>query len=248
MGGKSKEQKHPGKAMPLHALVYMSVKAAIGLYDRKRGEEELKSVMPLSDGPLACYIFLLAGIVTALIAIATSLESYYLTNFASDTLSEATGIAQARIPFESLLPIAAFDLILYVLIGVIIAIASEGVAFLIIKMSGGEGRFADQFYLSSVIGLSVSIASGLSLLFPLNVFFSLLCIQIVVGLATIAIVIYLAVLVNARAYRIVHGISMLHAISVILLVGVPRLALTIFMMNLLAPALGLPVPISVPGV
>ncbi len=257
MGGKKAQTQPEGSvskaAAPakgtqrLLGSLHKSAKAAYGLFHHESAENELRGVLQLADTKLACYIFFLSGVITALISFATSIESYYLTNFASDTLSEATGIIPKKIAFASLLPVAVYDFILYIVAGVVISIAFEAAAFAIIKMSGGKGKLSEQFYLSSVIGLAVSFASVLSLLFPLNVFFSLLCIQIVVGIGFMIALAYLILFLNAKAYRMVHDISMLHAITVLLVVGVPRLAVTFFIMNALAPALGLPMPMSVPG-
>ncbi len=204
-------------------------------------DEVLSPLVPLADLRLAVGLILLSGALMTLIALVTTFLSMQLANFASDTLTQVTGIPQESLTLANLVPIAAYQLILYFPINLAVTVAYEALAFGIIKLSGGEGTFTQQLYMASVTGLAMSFATLLSLAAPLP------CLQIVAGLALVAITFYVLFYVNPKVYVIVHRIGFGHALLVTVVLTIPKLIVLAFASNYLALAMGFPAPVIFGG-
>jgi hypothetical protein len=240
MGGKKTNAPERKLALPPLLLeVSAGYKSAVDLYSPGKLAETLGKMIESGAKP-AYAILLLSGIITFFLAFATSLESVYLVNYASDMISDVSGIPQPRLDLDSLVPVVVFQLILYLPVSIAATIISEALSFGIIKATGGAGKFMTQLYVASVIALSVSFGGVLSL------FILLPCLQIIAGLGLLAVTLYFMLYVSARAYSAIHGISMLHAGIVVILLAIPRLAVLAFMTNWLAALMGLPAPIVLP--
>lgn len=239
MGGK--KTKPPVLAMPplLRKTIscYMSAKA---LYEPGKLAETLGAMAGAADIRAAYAALALSGLVTLLLAFLTSLESVYLVNYSSDLVSEFSGIPQPRLELDSLVPVVAYQALLYLPFSIAIAVAHEALAFLIMKATGGKGSFSGQLYMAAVIALAISFSGVLSLFIPLP------CLQVVAGFGILAINLYFLLYVSARAYSAVHGISVMHSLGVILLLVIPRFAILAFFTNWLAVLLGLSPPINMP--
>ena len=255
MGGKAKAQKQPSAAAPMRRPDFQAVvKSWAGAkdvffplrltkrsQDIKRIEEVLQPLMPLAELRLALGLVLLSGVLLFLIALSTTLVSLQLANFASDALTQVTGVAQQGLTLANLAPVAAFQFVLYVPLNLAITLIYEGLAFGIIRLTGGKGTFAQQLYLSSVAGLSMSFASVLSLFAPLP------CIQVVAGIALVLLTLYILLFVIPKAYTLVHGIGFNHAFAITIILTILKLVALALITNVLAVAMGFPAPISYPG-
>ncbi len=204
-------------------------------------DDALKPLLPLADLRLAISVIIISGILTAFLALVTTYESMQLANFAADALTQVTGIGQESLTWSNLLPIALFQFLLYVPINLVVTLAYEGLAFGILKVTGGKGTFPQHLYMASVVGLSMAFASVLSLFAPLP------CLQIVAGIALIIVTLYLLLYVEPKAYMMVHDVSFWHAVAVTVILTIPKLIALAFITNALAMLMGFPAPINYPG-
>jgi hypothetical protein len=243
MGGKKTKAPERKLALPplLQKIIYCCGSAK-SLYDPGRLSETLKGMAESADYKPAYAMLILSGLVTFLLALLTSLESVYLVNYSSDLVSEISGIPQPRLALDSLIPVVIFQILLYLPFSIAVTLVHEALSFGIMKVTGGSGKFRTQLSMASIIALSISFSGVLSFFIPLP------CLQIVAGLAILIITLYLMFYVSAKAYSMIHGISMLHALVVLILLAIPRLAVLALMTNWLAVLMGLPTPINLPGV
>ncbi len=204
-------------------------------------DDVLRPLLPLADLRLAIVIIVISGVLTAFLALVTTYESMQLANFAADALTQVTGIGQESLSWANLVPIAVFQLLLYVPINLAVTLAYEGLAFGILKVTGGKGTFPQHLYMASVVGLSMAFASALSLFAPLP------CLQIVAGIALVIVTLYLLLYVEPKAYMLVHEVSFWHALAVTIILTIPKLVALAFITNALALLMGFPAPINYPG-
>lgn len=212
------------------------------LFYPDRVKKGLERLVPASERGLAIGIFLLSGLIVFAMSFLTSLESIYLANYASELISEVKGIPMPSLELSSLLPVVAYQFIIYVVLALALALIFEGISFGLFRISGGRGKFREQLFLASIISLAFSFTTALSLLMPIPL------LNVVSSLAIIVATGYLVFYVTTKAYTIVHDVSFMHALVVLVISGLPRIAVTIFAMQALAAALGLASPTDIQGV
>ncbi len=220
--------------------------SAKSLFDYTKTGESAKAIASDASAPdngtgatgnrarISLAVVLLAGIIIFAISLLTTMESIEVANFASDTMSELSGTIQPKLDYSVLLPVSAYQFLLYIIVGTLIFYAHEGIAFAIARLTGGRGTLGAQLYAASVAWLAVSFSLAASLLVPLPclVFAALL------SLALVSLV-YLMVYSYARLYSEVHGISFMHSLAIVLLLIVPTLAVWALATNFVADLLGL---------
>src|SRR5262249_25012464 len=91
----------------------------------KNADSVLRPLLPLANINLALLLLLLSGVIITVLSFLTTYESRNLANFASDTLTEATGVPQAKITMGMLVPVAAFQFLLYVPINLVTTVVYE---------------------------------------------------------------------------------------------------------------------------
>lgn len=207
----------------------------------KNIDDVLKPLLPLADMNLALVLLILSGVILTFFAFLTTYESAQLANFASDTFTQVTGMAQTKLTLDSIMPIAVFQFALYIPFNLILILGYEALAYWIFKITGGKGTFTQQLYMSSVVTLSLSLASVLSLLTPIA------CLQIVGAIALVILTLYISLYVNPKAYSIVHNISFNHSLAVALVLDIIKIFALALAMNTIAMAVGLPAPITIPS-
>ena len=228
---------------PVARKLNLSYTAARELFHPERVEKAVKNAIPEADLNLSLALFILSGLIIFVMALLTSIESVYLANFASELISEVSGVPQPRLELESLAPVVAYQFTVYLILGTAVALAAEGIVFGIFSLSGGKGKFEEQLFVSSIIALAFSFTSVLSLFMPLFP-----PVNVVAGAAIIAVTAYFAFYVTLKAYSVVHGISYTHALVVVLIIGLARLAVLYFLMGNLAAFFGLSNPTELAGV
>ncbi len=211
------------------------------LFDYRKITSTIGQAIDYGTIKKAAWMIFFAAIITVIIAFATTLLSVHLVNFASDTLSEASGVPQPTLTFDKVLPVLLFQIVLYIPISIAIALIYEGVFFVLAKITGGKGAFEKQIYMSSVIGLSIAMTSGLSLFAPLP------CLQVIAAASLIVLTFYFMFFVSAKAYAQVHQIGGWHSFIMVLVLSIIRLAVLLLITNWLAVTFGLP-PVIDPGV
>lgn len=213
------------------------------LFSHKKIEETFRKELPNSDLRFGILIFGIAGLLTAAISLASTIELAYFGLFQLDTISEITGAGEPALDIMQFLPDAAFWLIFFVPFSIVYSLAYEGLLFGIFRFLKGKGTFAKQLYLSSIVSLSIAIASLLSLLF---VFPGLNCIA---GPVFILIGgIYLGLYVNSKAYEIAHDLPFMVTILMILAFAIPRILLMALIITEATAFMGLSSTIDFSGV
>ncbi|HSB47585.1 MAG TPA: hypothetical protein VLD37_06235 [Candidatus Bilamarchaeum sp.] len=238
MGGKRPEARL--QAPPVLQDLAFCYNSAKEFYDPSKVAATIAAAAKKADRNVALAVFVLAGTVTFLLAFLTSLESVYLVNYSSDLVSQMSGIPQPRLELESLIPVAIYQILLYVPASIVVALLHEAITFGIFRATGGRGKFWTQVFLASIIGLSISFSGVLSFFVPLP------CLQIVAGIGIFVLTLYFMFYVTGKAYMEIHGISALHAGVVILFLAIARLAVLAVLTNALAVLMGLPTPINLP--
>ena len=244
MGKKGQSDSNPSNMITLESIK-KTWERAKKLFDYKKIDEGIADIAQGGDFSLALWILLLAGFISLVIAFATEIEAFYIGNFTAETVSQISGIAPVKLTVDSLVPLGIFQFVLSVPMNIILTIVFELLAFGIIKATGGEGKFKDQMYAASVITLSLAFATVLGLFNPRA---SLLCIQLVASGALIVLSIYFTFFVTVKAYSIIHKITFIHALIIAVLVTIPKIVALTLLTNGVAVALGLPPPITIPGV
>jgi hypothetical protein len=216
-----------------------SWEGAKGLFDLKKADDTLKGLVPHADDRIAMATVLLSGLVVFAIALLMTLESIHVVNFASDTLTEVLGTAQQKLDFGIMLPVTLYYFLLYIVAGTVIFYAHEGVAYALARATGGKGTLTQQIYVSSVLWLALSISLVVWLLIPLP------CLVFAAVLSLILVsLLYVMAYMWAKAYSVVHGISLPHAAIIVLLLMVPRLAIWAMVSTRLALLLGIPLSLQ----
>ncbi len=254
MGGKRRAEAAPspaadGKALksPLAeswggaANVFYFLRMTESAKKCKGLDAALSPLLPLADLRLAVSLILLSGAMLAVIAFATTFISMQLANFATDMFSQVTGIPTQSLTPANLVPIAIYQLIMYLPLNILITVAYEALAFGLIRISGGSGTFTQQLYMTSVSGLAMSMITLLSLAAPLP------CLGILAGIALIIATLYVLFYVNPKIYVMVHRIGFGHALLITIVLTVPKLLVLAFASNYLAIAMGFPAPVLFPG-
>jgi hypothetical protein len=235
MGGR-KIQKAPKREMA-SSTFFDGLKSAASIYDPRRAKDALMSAMGASDLKTTFAVLLLAWAVTSAFAFLTALESIYLVNYSSDFISQVSGTPQPMLVLADINPILSFQVLLG-FFGIIYTVADEAAAFWMLRLIGGRGGFRTQFHLAAVIGLAGSFMGALGFFAPLP------CLQILSAIAILVLTIYLAIYTRGVSYSIVHGVDVLHAVGIVLLLIVPRIVIMIIMADALAAYLGMPSPMT----
>lgn len=183
------------------------------LFDFRKADEALGSQLPSAGIRKAVLIFLAAGVLSTIISFAAYVELAYFSAFTLKTLAEYVGSAIEPQPdFSGAVPFALF-LLIWLPFAFILALAQEGAVYYGLKLTGGKGTLAGQYYLSSFVALSMAMASGLALLGPVP------CVGGLALLAYVVAVIYFVFAVRCRAYARLHDLHYLHVALVVLAAG-----------------------------
>ena len=219
--------------------IWQSVK---DLFYYNRVGPALAKELPNAGLRLGVYVFLAAGLVSAILTIAITAFSMHMAAFEYSMISEVSDIGEAEVQWGGLLPVALFQFLFLVPFGLVFSLVYEGVVYKAMRLSGGKGTFAQQYYLSSLVALSMAISSVLGLFGPVP------CLRLPAALALLLLVLYFVFFVNVRAYQVVHDVSFLHPFAIVLLLAIPRLLVVMFIVNAAAPFFSLPEFISYSGV
>jgi hypothetical protein len=240
MGGKKNKPESMLKMPPLLQKIIFCYKSAKDFYDPQKVTQTIKAAVAEADFNGAYAVLVIAGMITFCLALLTSLESVYLVNYSSDLVTQMSGIPQPRLDLSSIIPVVVYQILLYVPASIAVTLLHEGIAFVLIRLTGGKGKFRTQLFLASTVGLALSFSGVLSLFIPLP------CLQIVAGIGIFLISVYFMFYVSGKAYMEIHGISALHAGLLLVLLSIARLGVQAILTNVLAIALGLPPPIGLP--
>jgi hypothetical protein len=217
---------------------------AKALFKYDKIEETLKGEIANADLRRGIYVFVGAALLSAIIAIGISAEAMYLVAFEYNTLADMAGGGEAIVQWENLIPFGLFELLFLVPFGIVFSLVYEGVSYQLLRLSGGRGTFAQQYYLSAVVALAIAISSAIGLVAPLP------CLQLVGLVALVGLTLYFLFYVSVKAYEVVHDVSFLHAFVIVVLLVVPRFLVMAVIANTVAGLFGLPelMPYQISGV
>ena len=218
----------------MHREAGRILKCAKSLFHYNKAQHTLKQELPNANIRLALTVFLAAALISAILAVAIAAASMYMTAFEYGTLSEASNIDEPEIQWKDLVPVALFQFLFLVPFSLVFGLAYEGIAYHAIRITGGKGTFTQQYYLSSLVALSLTLSLVLGFLTPVP------CLQILAVLALMVLALYFTFFVNAKAYQVVHDISYPHAFAIVLLLIIPGLLVILFAISVASAFFGLP--------
>ncbi|MBU0532216.1 hypothetical protein KKB44_01855 [Candidatus Micrarchaeota archaeon] len=206
----------------------------ISLFDYSKVETVLKEELPKAEMKTALSLILIAAVFGSLISVLTLLETMQLVNFSYDMASDLTVTQQPQITISELVPFILFQFLFNAPFFVVFGLVYEAISYGIIKTTGGRGTFTQQYHLSAIVMSALMLTSTLSFLLPLP------CLQIFAFLGLLLLTLYFIFFVSVKAYGIVHDISFLHALTIVVILTVPRFVLLVTLTNEAAMLFGLP--------
>ncbi|MDD5340514.1 MAG: hypothetical protein PHV13_04680 [Candidatus ainarchaeum sp.] len=208
--------------------------AAKSLFDYRKVDETLKQRLPGADLRSAVVIFVAAMLLGAVLSLIIYIESLYFAAFSYKTLAELAGSTVEPQPDFSTLGQFALFLALSSAIVFLACLFQDGIAYYALRLTGGKGTFTRQYYLSSLVALSMAISSAIM------IFGVVPCAGALAFFAYVAMTLYLMFWVRCRAYAMVHGLSGLHVFVIVFLSCIPTVALLLAANGAAAGALHLP--------
>jgi hypothetical protein len=207
---------------------------AKGLFDPKAAPARLAAMAPQAGGRLALALFALGGFVIFLIWLLSSIEYIYVLNFESELVGSVTGEALPKLDASVLLPVAAYDFVLWCVAVFIINLAHEGIAFYASRLIGGRGTLPLQLYLSGIVWLAISMSMVAVLVGPLY----LLCAVTVASLVFVTLL-YLGVYMTARALAAAHGLDFSYALTIAIILAAARVLTISLAIDILSALTGI---------
>lgn len=208
--------------------------SAKNLFHPKRVEAALKQEMKNAEVRLGVLVFLAAALLTAILTVAIMAESLYAAAYEYNIVSDMIGAAEVDVDWGALVPFTLFQFLFIMPFGLAFSLVYEGIVYKLMRVSGGKGTFSQQYYLSSLVALSLAMSIALGLLGPVP------CLRLFVALAIIVLALYFTFFVNVKAYRIVHDISFLHAFVIVVLLAVPRILVVMYVVDAAAGLFSMP--------
>jgi hypothetical protein len=217
--------------------------SAKSLFFPKKVEETLKAELPKANLRNAIIIFAAAALLTSAFSVLSTIEAALFGTYAYNTMAEVVDIGQADFDIGPLVPFILFQFFFLAPFSLAYGIFFEGLTYKILKLIKGKADFRQHLYLSSLVTLSLAIASALSLLAPLPCL-----IQVVGALGLIILTLYFMTYVSAKAYEAAHRISLLPILAVVFVLLVPRLLLMLFILQWAPGIFGIPESYEISGV
>lgn len=203
------------------------------LFSINKIEKTFESELPRAKIKMAWMILGTAVILSVIISIINMIETAHFSIFSYETLSEVADIEEIKVDWSPLWPYVISRIMILVPATLIITYVFELINYNVLKRTGGKGKFAEQFYLFSLISFAMMISSGLLFIAPVP------CLGMPVVLLFILLSLYFGIYVTSKAYQIVHRINLFHALAVIIIFGIPKI-ITMFLINELFGVLELP--------
>jgi hypothetical protein len=207
--------------------------SATALFSPKKIDETINDAIKLSSMGLALKVFVLASLIATSLTLLGVVEIVYIVNFTSETITEAFGTQQQMMSFGEVVPLMIFHIITGIPLALFTNIGGEWFAYRIAKATGGKGKVVEHLYLISIVTLSLSFVNLVAFILPIP------CIQLIGFVASIAVMAYLWGYVASKVYMKVHGITFVHALTIIIVVSIIRFAIMITVVNWLSGTLDL---------
>lgn len=244
-GNEEKVNRLPGRKLVLDIVAFFKKltrpwESAAGLFDYTKAGDVLASALPHADADMAAWVVLISNLIIFLIAAFAIASSGYLANFESQTVTGITGAVEPTVHLSDYTAPLTLLFLVNVPVATILFLLTEWCAFKAFRILGGKGTFAQQLYLSSIVGLAGAFASILNVMSPI------MCLQLLGGIALILIDVYLALFVASKAYATAHQLPFFQGLVVSVVVSVLRVIVILAVMNFTAGLLGMPNQIVLP--
>ncbi|NYZ74100.1 hypothetical protein H0O00_03080 [Candidatus Micrarchaeota archaeon] len=240
---KSGRTKHTGMQKEYHELVQRwntglaplarSWHSAKDLFYPGRVARTIDEALKHPDINIATPIFVLSAFMTLALSLISTVESVHLAEYTMGIIADM-GATPPMLDFSNLGAMVVYQYVMYVPVALLFIAIHEVLVYRIARATGGKGDFGRQFYLSSLVALSMAFLSVLYLFMPLPCINFLALAGLVVG------GLYLSLYVNSKIYAKVHGIGYMHALAINIAVSVLRIAAIYFLMSGILSLLGLP--------
>ncbi|MEW6723079.1 MAG: hypothetical protein AB1324_07485 [Candidatus Micrarchaeota archaeon] len=218
--------------------------SALGLFDPGKAGARIRAAAADGNRDLGIAVFAIGSLIIFLFGVASTYESIQVTNFASDTFSEVVGAPQPKLDISLLGPAALHQFLFWVVFVFALNLAAQAASFGLARLTGGTGTFAQHIYAGSVVWLAVSVSLVATLFAPLTPILPCIALLAVVSVWIISFM-YLMLYMNARALEAVHGLSMIHSLTITILIAAPWLAAWYFALTTLAAMLGIGASVGV---
>ncbi len=234
-----KAESAPARAGKAGLLAYAGMletswNAAKSLFDYRKADETFSRMLPDADLRAAVSIFVVATLLGAVLSLAIYAESLYFAAYTYKTLAELAGSSVEPEPDFSTLGTFALFLLFSTVTVLLVCLFQDGIVYYALRLTGGKGTFTRQYYLSSLVALSMAISSAIM------IFGVVPCAGALAFFAYVAMTLYFMFWVRCRAYAMVHDLSYLHVLVIVFLSCIPALAILIAANGAAAGALHLP--------
>jgi hypothetical protein len=208
--------------------------SAKGLFRHDAVRKCLSDALPDAERSLAVNTFILAGIITFIISCASIIGSIMVANTFSDTVQSVVGTIQPKVGLEQAIAPALLSFIIYIPVGVMMAVSMEFIMFHILRALGGKASFAQQLYLAGIVALATSFVSVIYIFFPIP------CMQIIGAAALILLTLYLSIFCGGLAYSTAHKLHPGIGFAAAIASAIIKTVVVYFIINAVATLLGLP--------
>ncbi|MBD3209875.1 hypothetical protein GF318_00665 [Candidatus Micrarchaeota archaeon] len=212
------------------------------LFHYQQIEDTMKKELPYSNLQLALVVAGVSVLVSSLVYIVMMVETLHMVNYLSDLAAQEIVNSPPVLTMENITSFALFQLFFNAPLFLAVFLIFEALAFGAFKISGGKGTFEQQIYLSSLVLFAMNISTVLGLALPLP------CLNLLSVPALLILTLYFILFVNVKAYGLVHDVSFLHGLTVLILLGIPRLWVLVVVPEMAAGLFGLPNGIDFGGV
>ncbi len=219
--------------MGLLTLMNTAWDTAKSLFDYRKADETLRQRIPEADLRAAVLVFVAVTVIGAVLSLVIYAEALYFDAFTYKALSEAIGEPAPEPDFSLLGPFAVF-LLLTAPLTFLVSFCQDGIVYYALRLTGGKGTFAQQYYLSSFVALATAMSSSIMVFGPVP------CLGAAAVLAYLVVGLYFMFVVRCRAYATVHDLSYLHVLTIVFLSCIAAVALLFYANGLAAGALHIP--------
>jgi len=209
------------------------------LFDYRDADVVLGKALADADLRLAIDIFVISGSITFIMSLIAILGSAYVTNAELDMIRDATQVMQPGLETGTLVAPIILSFVIYLPASILLSLVLEYCAFRVLRRIGGKATFPEQLYLSSMVALAAAFVSGLYIFFPIP------CLQLVAMACLVIVNTYLGLVVGGKAYSIAHRIGWVPGFLTALVLGALKLVIIFFLINAIAPMLGLPPQLTI---
>lgn len=197
-------------------------------------EDTVEEEITKADIKIGLVVFFISAAFVSVISLVASIESFYLIEHSYESLKENNIEEIEVLSMDNVISLSLFYFLFCVPFFMLLSLVYEGLVYGAMKITGGKGTFAQQYYLSSIVALALATSTILILLVPLP------CLNAMALFALLILSLYFTLFVNIKVYEIVHDITFLHSFVIVVILLIPRLLVTMLVINAVSMFFELP--------